>query len=1068
MEHPGESALSAYAENRLEPPEREALRAHLAGCDRCRLLLDQLSDVGQANTLVARNAAETIKERPQTRPDSPRSREVQALLGKGTSLGRYVLLDRLGGGGMGEVFAAYDPQLDRKVALKLLRPGLLGADEGRARLLREAQAMARLQHPNVIAVHDVGTFEDRVFVAMEFVEGDTLSDWLREQRPWQKVLEIFLAAGRGLAAAHSAGLVHRDFKPDNVLIGTDGRPRVLDFGLARQAAQLDPAAPQSPSQVDLDRPITQSALESPITQVGAIMGTPGYMSPEQLHGQPTDARTDQFSFCVALYESLYSRRPFEGNTLGSLAASIVAQRIPEPPRESPVPRWILEVLKRGLSSAADARYPSMVALLAALSRDPRRGRTRLLAFAAALMVGVSGVAYGLLARTQLSPCGGTDKRLAGIWDDARKQEIRESFSLTRKPYASDAFLGVERALDEYTRGWLALSVDTCEAALVRRTDSDETYALKTLCLEGRLKEVSALAALFAEADEEVVSNAVSAARALDDLRGCTDVVALAARPIVQDPSVRQKVEQVRARLIEAKALNDAGKYTRGAEVARKALEQARPLGHRALEAEAHLLLGRLLDRSGDAKGAEASLFEAAVAAEASRSDEVAVRALSRLVSVVGYVQARHAEAHTWSRLAVAAMERLGKNDEIEADLHSDLGNLALAEARYEDAQRSFEKALALREKALGPEHPEVARTHNNLGVALARLSKLSEAARHYERSLEIHRKMLGPSHPDLANSMNNLGVIHAKLGNLQAALERYREALRIREMMLGPDHPDVAGSLQAIGNLYPRMGKHTEALELHRRALGIRLKAFGEGHPNVAESYGNLAQTLLSLHRWEESLDYARKALAIYEKVLGTNHPSTATAHEYVGLALQGMRQYDRAKLELERALEARKKALGPSHTAVARSYKHLGDLMLLRSRPEKALSHFQTALAIRERAVGADAATVDFDLVGIGRSYMAMKGYQQAVPYLERALAIREKSDEVLLLAEVRFDLGRALFGAGGDRERALFLASQAAETFSKRGEKSAVQLGWVKAWLAQACASSPGSAHCAPPANP
>ncbi len=170
----------------------------------------------------------------------PRPGPSAEALGRGVAVGRYVVLDRIGAGGMGVVYAAYDPELDRRVALKLLRPDRFGGDAGRLRLLREAQALARLTHPNVVAVYDVGTFGDRVFVAMELVEGETLRQWLRAEprspRPWREVLERFLPAGRGLAAAHAAGLVHRDFKPENVLLGRDGRARVVDFGLAKALA----------------------------------------------------------------------------------------------------------------------------------------------------------------------------------------------------------------------------------------------------------------------------------------------------------------------------------------------------------------------------------------------------------------------------------------------------------------------------------------------------------------------------------------------------------------------------------------------------------------------------------------------------------------------------------------------------------------------------------------------------------------------------------------------------------------------------------------------------------------
>jgi serine/threonine protein kinase len=233
-------------------------------------------------------------------------------LGRGSTLGRYLILDFLGVGGMGVVYSAYDPGLDRKVAIKLLRPTTNahgGTTAGRSRLLREAQALARLSHPNVIAVHDVGTFEDQVFVAMEYAEGQTLSAWLREEpRSVREIVAAFLEAGRGLAAAHAAGLVHRDFKPANVLFG-NGRARVLDFGLActdvsRESGERVVALEDLPPALPLPPPLTGdstqdpslNALGTPLTMTGTLMGTPAYMAPEQMAGRPVDARTDQFSF----------------------------------------------------------------------------------------------------------------------------------------------------------------------------------------------------------------------------------------------------------------------------------------------------------------------------------------------------------------------------------------------------------------------------------------------------------------------------------------------------------------------------------------------------------------------------------------------------------------------------------------------------------------------------------------------------------------------------------------------------------------------------------------------------
>ena len=339
----------------------------------------------------------------------------RARLPRGTAIGRYVVLAPVGTGGIGEVYAAFDPQLDRKVAIKLVRPDASEAvdvTEARARMQREAQALARLAHPNVVAVFDVGTFEDDVFVAMELIEGTTLKRWLAEaRRPWREIRDMFVQAARGLASAHAAEMIHRDFKPENVMIGADGRARVLDFGLARPSVVEEvPAGP---------RPLADTAVGSAspfgaqITRTGTLLGTPAYMSPEQHMHQPTDARSDQFSFCVALYEGLYGERPFSGDTIAQLGMATLQGKLAEPPKGTNVPAWLRAVVVRGLAADPEARWPSMDALITALHADPAARRRKLtlliagpLAIAAAVAAG-----YKLNQHARTSPFGDPSKPL---------------------------------------------------------------------------------------------------------------------------------------------------------------------------------------------------------------------------------------------------------------------------------------------------------------------------------------------------------------------------------------------------------------------------------------------------------------------------------------------------------------------------------------------------------------------------------------------------------------------------------------------------------------------------------
>ncbi len=332
---------------------------------------------------AASDEASSMKTR-RARPPAPAdgaqragARSSQGPLERGMKAGRYEILARIGDGGMGVVYRARDPELDRDVALKLLHPHLdEAAADAQARLVREAQALARLSHPAVVGIHDVGTIDGRVFLAMELVEGVTLRQWLASaERSCRDVVRVFMQAGEGLAAAHAAGLVHRDFKPENVLVNQNGRARILDFGLARTAAEDWPTT-------GLSSPHAGQPALGPLTQAGSIMGTPDYMAPEQFLGRPTDARTDQFSFCVSLYEALLGQRPFAGDDVFALAGEVTRGNV-RPLVNRRVPARLLGVLLRGLSVSRAARYPSMDALLAQLAGAAASGRRRRLAAAIA-------------------------------------------------------------------------------------------------------------------------------------------------------------------------------------------------------------------------------------------------------------------------------------------------------------------------------------------------------------------------------------------------------------------------------------------------------------------------------------------------------------------------------------------------------------------------------------------------------------------------------------------------------------------------------------------------------------
>jgi serine/threonine protein kinase len=328
------------------------------------------------------------------------------LLTRGATVGRYLILGQLGVGAMGVVYAAYDPDLDRKVALKLLRPEVAAERAGarQARLAREAKAIAKLSHPNVVGIFDVGVHDGRVFLAMEHLPGGTLRDWLAaERRGWRAVLARFIEVGRGLGAAHAEGLVHRDFKPDNVLLDKNEIPKIVDFGLVRLTAGEGGEALALPLAETIPPAAREAAGGDTLTRTGALTGTPAYMAPEQFLGRAGDARSDQFAFSVALYEGLYGERPFPGETIVTLAESVTSGRLRPAPDGADVPAWLRAVILRGLSTRPEKRFATLAEMVGALGVDPRARTRRGLALAGALVALLGVAAY--LRQGRMPPVG---------------------------------------------------------------------------------------------------------------------------------------------------------------------------------------------------------------------------------------------------------------------------------------------------------------------------------------------------------------------------------------------------------------------------------------------------------------------------------------------------------------------------------------------------------------------------------------------------------------------------------------------------------------------------------------
>ena len=781
----------------------------------------------------------------------------------GARLGRYVLLRVLGEGGMGVVFAAYDEELDRKVAIKLLQRKAQGAGWDESWLRNEAKAMARLSHPNIVQVYDVGQEEGALFVAMEFLVGVSLRDWLRaKRRSLREIVEVSVQAGRGLQAAHAAGLVHCDYKPQNVLVGDDGRVRVLDFGLARLREQ---------------GPTRQTLRPDDSIRTTLVGGTPAYMAPElYLRGDP-DARSDQFAFCVALYDALYGKKPFAGKTIDELKASICAGEVEPPPSDARVPAWLRRAVLRGLAVQPADRWPSMEALLAELSRDPARTLRRwALGLGAVALVGASAatIAHNRALEAELAAgrCTGVAD-LEGAWTEPRREAARAAFAATGLSFADDTFARVAARIDAYTGEWTAMRTEACESNR-SGAQSDLLYERRVACLEQRRAELSALVDVLATADPGVVTKAVKATGDLRPLAGCADAdVLLAALAPPDTPELALAVARARQDLVAARAEFITGRYKVVKEKLAAPRAASEELGYRPLRAEVLYIAGLAEDGLGDAKAAAADLEEAVWAAESSRHDALAAEAAIRLMFVTGFRLTQFDVARRWERHTQAILDRRGGARELESRWLSSRAVVASRAGDFKLAMELAQSAVPIAERLFGQESYEVASLLGNIGGIAGMSGDHRTAAEFLNRAAGRMERVLGPEHPEVATTYGNLGSAALAVGDLEAAVRHTEHAREILARAFGDEHPELARIYNNLGTLRVRAEKYGDAIPWYERALALRIKLLGKDHTDTANTAGNLADAYLNLGQPAKALVLIEQALAGHRASVGEKHP---------------------------------------------------------------------------------------------------------------------------------------------------------------------------------------------------
>ena len=979
------------------------------------------SGASLADGLVATLPGETSGDRQVVR-----EREGEPLR-RGDDVGRYTVLERIWSGGMGVVYAAFDPQLDRRVALKVMHAGDDGPSDsaGRARLLREAQAMAKLSHPNVITVHDVGTFNERVFVAMEFIEGSTLRDWMDSDHAWPEMVDAFVRAGRGLAAAHAAGLVHRDFKPDNVLMGHDGRVLVMDFGLARRTTPRTgpiPGPSQAPYPIEDRLQEARTAGSSAagetrdlnLTRTGAMLGTPAYMSPEQHRGEHIGPHADQFSFCVALYEALYRERPFEGSSMASLAINVLDGHIRNPPRDTKVPAWLRAVVVRGLAVAPEDRHPSMDALLAELQRDPPQARHPWLVVGIAL--GIAGVITAVYVGTRssrLEACKTASKTLDEVWSQQRRAGLASRFGQASASFAGASWQSVANTLDAYARSWTTVYDVRCTAdARARDRSTPKFDDPGLLCLEDRKGDVDLLLQHL-EADGGVDMAAERVARAVQSLpapAACTSVRRNDASDerLTADDSRRDKLEDVHT-LLSRGRVEVALDLPEANETLERALARAEQIGAPRLHAEALLLGGRALLQSGKPAAAEIKLREAILLAAQTGRADVEAAAWTLTMDIVTLRQGLYDEGRRVALGAQAAIVRTGDDPVALADLRVSLGTSAQAEGSYDLALEHFNKALEVQTLHFSPGDVRLSDTHAWIGAALEGLGRHQAASGHHKASLAIREQVLGTSHPDVARAL--LHLASAMQGQLEA--EAVDGTLVRARMLLDPEG---ILSLTDLPDPSPEPTVPTEIFAALEQPVELAW---------CLDQLGTLRRTK---EKFEEAARLHARAVSVLERALGKTHRDVGYARVNLGLALADQRRHTEALPHLRRGLEVWTKTLPPGHADLGYAHLNLANSLWATGQAESAREHYALSLGVWEEAMGEDHPMLAFALTGLGRTMLETGQTEEALPYLERALELRTDEDEDdLNIAEASLLLARALYISGQDQVRAMNLVRQA-----------------------------------------
>ncbi|MBK8235803.1 MAG: protein kinase [Deltaproteobacteria bacterium] len=880
---------------------------------------------------------------------------------------RYRIEGVLGKGGMGTVFAATDERLGRRVAIKVHH----GRTASVARLRQEARALARLSHPNVVTVLEVGAHDGQVYVAMEYVDGPNARAWARQHRgDITAIVAMYLQAAAGLAAAHRVGIVHRDFKPDNVLVGADGRARVADFGLAAAFGGDD-------DETSVEIVAAHVDVGSIETREGTTVGTPAYIAPEQIGHSRVDALADQFSFCASLFEAVHGQLPFQGESAEETMAHILAGDLAEPRGGEPVPKWLDTVLRRGLARDPRQRFADMNALARALRGG---GASRWRSLGVGLFASLGVAAWLLLpAAAPRDPRCDEDPR--EHWDELRRRvtatvEAQHSEPLTQSWQRLSAALGGK------AEGMISTRDTVCETTIEQGSVERDAQLVRLDCLSRARNEIDALYREVEGADPSVIVSLIDDALALDDASGClVEAVAVSEPAVVDTPeaaTLRLSLATLEARIA---AGGRASVLPFADEVVRAAAQTERA----DLIAEAFATRGRARAMAGAELDAAADLEYAIELARTHGEDRLVVRAAATMAQLSFNSGRDLSETDRWIDLARSHIRRWPEDAAASVSLLV-LQSMVHRGMHRSDADALLDEAEAIvRSAELGGEG-EVMTEQARARVASAR-GDYGAALRHVDRALEVARDTFGPMHPRVVQTLDLRASVYDGAGNYDEVRRALREALDIqRALTTELDHRAVATMVQ-LANMESLLGNGEAAVELcnQLRAAKSQRAPAPEAELQIAEACGlasfsanrldeayaeymraldvlqhvradydargileNLSLIERSRGRLVEAKRFLDQALRVQDALDREDAATPALSHAY-GFLLFDMGEYDQAEVMFQRAAGQTAGILGPDHMDRGWPELGLGRVALARGEAEQAIAHLEQASAAFE-----------------------------------------------------------------------------------------------------------------------